>query len=373
MNFLKHIQNCVYHGKHFLVVQAHVGLMEQINHFCSALDTKMDTTDENHTEGVKTERKNEQTWESDSCTRLSDETHQHLSISEGPSSSCRGVRVRSRPKLHSTKSFPPYSQCIGGLGEDGEWDDEEDSESGMVLQPNVREKIQNTERKKELTSRWARDGMKAKWRWRRTERLGGSYEGDTDGWDRGRWSGKRRVEEAGKGKGHEDEQSGDGEGKHWRGRKSSFEKGRNKEEVEERGSSSAVEGEDRGETREGEDEETEDLPGLTGGSTTHQWSSPHPILSKLLHSSSSSSCSSINFSSAESDEVFSEGEDAASKRKTFRKCHSWKTFLTMMHWSLARQSSWVQLAGHQGMCVTLHPKQTHRGTQKLQRSHFQRI
>lgn len=27
---------------------------------------------------------------------------------------------------------------------------------------------------------------------------------------------------------------------------------------------------------------------------------------------------------------------------------SWKTFLTMMHWSLKRQSSWVQLAGHQG-------------------------
>uniref|UniRef100_A0A087XU69 Kinase n=1 Tax=Poecilia formosa TaxID=48698 RepID=A0A087XU69_POEFO len=27
---------------------------------------------------------------------------------------------------------------------------------------------------------------------------------------------------------------------------------------------------------------------------------------------------------------------------------TWKTFLTMMHWSLKRQSSWVQLAGHQG-------------------------
>uniref|UniRef100_A0A3Q1GF89 Kinase n=1 Tax=Acanthochromis polyacanthus TaxID=80966 RepID=A0A3Q1GF89_9TELE len=348
MNFLKHIQSCVSHGKHFLVVQAHVGLMEQINHLCSALDTKMDTTDENHTEGMKTERKNEQTLESDSCTRRTDETHQHLSISEGPSSSCSGVRVRSRPKLHSTKSFPPYSQRIGGLGEDGEWDDEENSESDGVFQPNVKEKIQNTERKKELTSRCARDGMKAKWRWRRTERLGGSYEGDTDGWDRGRWSGKRRVEEDGKEKGHEDEESGDGEGKHWRGSKSSFEKWRNKEEEETRGSSSPVKCEDRGETREGEDEEAENLPGLTRGSTAHQWSSPHPILSKLLHSSSSSSCSSINLSSAESDEVFSEGEDAASKRKTFRKCRSWKTFLTMMHWSLARQSSWVQLAGHQG-------------------------
>uniref|UniRef100_A0A665XEZ7 Kinase n=1 Tax=Echeneis naucrates TaxID=173247 RepID=A0A665XEZ7_ECHNA len=27
---------------------------------------------------------------------------------------------------------------------------------------------------------------------------------------------------------------------------------------------------------------------------------------------------------------------------------TWKTYLTMMHWSLRRQSSWVQLAGHQG-------------------------
>uniref|UniRef100_A0A3Q3QPZ4 Kinase n=1 Tax=Monopterus albus TaxID=43700 RepID=A0A3Q3QPZ4_MONAL len=29
-------------------------------------------------------------------------------------------------------------------------------------------------------------------------------------------------------------------------------------------------------------------------------------------------------------------------------CRSWKTYLTMMHWSLRRQSSWVQLGGHQG-------------------------
>uniref|UniRef100_A0A3B5A7I7 Kinase n=1 Tax=Stegastes partitus TaxID=144197 RepID=A0A3B5A7I7_9TELE len=29
-------------------------------------------------------------------------------------------------------------------------------------------------------------------------------------------------------------------------------------------------------------------------------------------------------------------------------CRSLKTYLTIMHWSLGRQSSWVQLAGHQG-------------------------
>ncbi|KAM9356686.1 uncharacterized protein ABDE67_004267 [Symphorus nematophorus] len=103
----------------------------------------------------------------------------------------------------------------------------------------------------------------------------------------------------------------------------------------------------RGETP--EDEEAEELQGMRESSTTLQWSSPHPILSKLMHSSSStSSCSSVNLSSAESDEVFSEGEDAGSKRRAFRKCRSWKTYLTMMHWSLRRQSSWVQLAGHQG-------------------------
>uniref|UniRef100_A0A3B5A860 Seipin n=1 Tax=Stegastes partitus TaxID=144197 RepID=A0A3B5A860_9TELE len=135
----------------------------------------------------------------------------------------------------------------------------------------------------------------------------------------GRWSGKRRVDETGKERRHDDEESVDGEGKHWKGRKSSFEKGRNKEEEEERGRSLDVKGEDGGEIPDGEDEEAEDLPDLTRGSTAHQWSSPHPVLSRLLHSSSSSSCSSINFSSAESDEVFSEGEDAASKRKTFKK------------------------------------------------------
>ncbi|KAJ0002896.1 hypothetical protein NQD34_008045 [Periophthalmus magnuspinnatus] len=81
---------------------------------------------------------------------------------------------------------------------------------------------------------------------------------------------------------------------------------------------------------------------------SHQRSSPHPILSKLLHSSTSSSCSSMCASSGESDEVFSDGEGAVSKRKMFKKSRSWKTFLTMMHWSLRRQSSWVQLAGHQG-------------------------
>ncbi|XP_029467364.1 inositol-trisphosphate 3-kinase B-like [Rhinatrema bivittatum] len=75
---------------------------------------------------------------------------------------------------------------------------------------------------------------------------------------------------------------------------------------------------------------------------------------KLLHSSdrsvsSTSTCSSLNYSSQESDEVFSDEEEKVhSRRKVLRKTKSWKTFFTMVHWSLKRQNSWVQLAGHEG-------------------------
>ncbi|XP_040184492.1 inositol-trisphosphate 3-kinase B-like isoform X1 [Rana temporaria] len=64
--------------------------------------------------------------------------------------------------------------------------------------------------------------------------------------------------------------------------------------------------------------------------------------------SSTSTCSSVNYSSPESDQVFSEEEEIHSKRKILRKTKSWKTFFTMVHWSLRRQNSWVQLAGHEG-------------------------
>ncbi|KAM4721931.1 inositol-trisphosphate 3-kinase B-like [Rhinophrynus dorsalis] len=64
--------------------------------------------------------------------------------------------------------------------------------------------------------------------------------------------------------------------------------------------------------------------------------------------SSTSTCSSIAYSSPESDQVFSEEEEIQAKRKTLRKTKSWKTFFTMVHWSLRRQNSWVQLAGHEG-------------------------
>ncbi|XP_051506294.1 inositol-trisphosphate 3-kinase A [Myxocyprinus asiaticus] len=75
---------------------------------------------------------------------------------------------------------------------------------------------------------------------------------------------------------------------------------------------------------------------------------PHPFLSRVLLHSSASSSSSFN-SSAESDDVFSEGEDnTAARRKTMRRCQSWRTFLTIMQWSKCTPRSWIQLAGHQG-------------------------
>ncbi|XP_071783215.2 inositol-trisphosphate 3-kinase A [Centroberyx gerrardi] len=202
-----------------------------------------------------------------------------------------------------------------------------------------------------MSARRAREELKAKWRGRRRERLGGSHEADMEGWERReRRSGERRTEEAG-GERERDAREGEGgegahgEGKQQRGRES-VNSGTEGAEGEERKSSNSSEREGGGKKGTG-GEEGEGPPRKREGSSS-QWSTPHPILSKLLHSSSSSSTSSINLSSAESDEVFSEGEDAGSKRKTFRKRQSWKTLLTMMHWSLRRQSSWVQLAGHQG-------------------------
>ncbi|XP_067375319.1 inositol-trisphosphate 3-kinase B isoform X2 [Channa argus] len=318
----------------------------------------MDTTDDKCMEKMKVEIQNKQTVDNDFSARLSDEAHRHLTISEGSSSGCSKVSSRSRPKLQTTRSFPPYSQCIGGLGENRFMDSEHNSESTTFKQQLRHDETMRGERctavqeKKEveLTPRCARDEVKAKWRMRRKERLGGSYEVDPDGWERGQWSGKRRVEQTEREASMREDKGRDGaqfsEWKH-SSKNLSFETKRKEEEDEERKSSStsAVEGE----CDKGRNEEAEELSGVREGSTPHQWSSPHPILSKLLHSSSStSSCSSINLSSPESDEVFSEGEEVSKKRKTLRKSRSWKTYLTMMHWSLRRQSSWVQLGGHQG-------------------------
>ncbi|XP_053285269.1 inositol-trisphosphate 3-kinase A [Pleuronectes platessa] len=318
----------------------------------SSMDTKRDTED-NRMEGMTMEREIKHTMGDD----FSDDMHQLPSLGEG-ASNCTRVGERSRPSLLWTKSFPPYSQCIGGLGDR---DSELDSETSIHHQQHLNhdemmkdedwmEGFQSTERKDdvEVNPRCAREEMREKWKAKVKERSGGSYEDDRDRWDRGRSGGKRRVEENGGERVCDDEERVGGTKRYWthrKGRNSTFEKEKRDEERK-RLSVLVEDGENKGS---GEDlkEEAEELPGTREGSTSHQWSSPHPILSKLLNSSSTTSSCSINLSSVESDDVFSEGEDD-SKKKTSRKCHSWKTYLTMMHWSLRRQSSWAQLAGHQG-------------------------
>ena len=272
----------------------------------SSMDTKMDT-DDNHMEGMKMEREIEQTMGND----FSDELHQRLSLGEGPSN-CRRVGASSRPSLQWTKSFPPYNQCIGGLGER---ESELDSETNIPHQQhlNHHEMMKDENWMEDFQSAESKDDVEV------NERSGGSYEDDTDRWEGGRWDEKRRVEENGGERGCDDEERVGGtkrEWKHRRGRNSSFEK---KERDEERRRLSVLveHGENKG-SGENLKEEAEELPGTRGGSTTHQWSSPHPILSKLLHFSSTTSSCSINLSSVESDDVFSEGEDEI-KKKTSRK------------------------------------------------------
>nr|XP_043897074.1 inositol-trisphosphate 3-kinase B [Solea senegalensis] len=318
----------------------------------------MDVTDESR---METDKEKEQTMAHDSSDGLSEDMHQPVTSSEGLSSSYRGGRARTRPKLQWTKSFPPYSQCIGGLESGTSIPDQQHLRPAETM-VDSNEVAQSTERKGDaaLSTRCVRDERRAKWRMRRKERLGGSYEANTDRWEQGRWIGKRGVKETDGERGHDgnDEREGgtNSESNHWRSRNSSFETEMKEKGGEEskRSPVSVVEGENgagRKTFAENDEEEAMELLPVRGGSTTHHQSSKHPFLSKLLHSSSStstSSCSSVNFSSAESDEVFSEGEDVGKRRETFRKYRSWKTFLTMMHWSLQRQSSWVQLAGHQG-------------------------
>lgn len=244
----------------------------------------MDATEDHFIERLEMKMENQLTVDDDISAGLSDETQQHQLISEGFTSCCRKVR----PKLHTTKSFPPYNQRIGGLGEDRESEDEIwlDSNVSIACHEEMREErrsegVRGTERREdtELTARCAREEVKAKWRARRKEKLGGSLNSEVG---RGEAEDKERRDSASLGM--EGESKGKDEAS---GRKS------------------------------GEGEEPLEIP---ESSKAHQWSCPHPGLSRLLHSSTTSSTSSsINLSSAESDDVFSEGEDAGSKRKMFRK------------------------------------------------------
>ncbi|XP_072519232.1 inositol-trisphosphate 3-kinase B [Salminus brasiliensis] len=165
-------------------------------------------------------------------------------------------------------------------------------------------------------SMW-RAGQRERWRGKRRERLGGSVED---------------LEQEAKAVQKEKENRGirwRHPQKHWGSKESKDQESEKEDRAGER---------DRGQCS------------MEGDSQT-RGSASHPIFSRVLAhslaSSSSSSSSSFNCSSAESDEVFSEGEETI-KKKDVRKCRSWRTFLTMMQWSKRRQSSWIQLAGHQG-------------------------
>uniref|UniRef100_A0A3P9JJF9 Kinase n=1 Tax=Oryzias latipes TaxID=8090 RepID=A0A3P9JJF9_ORYLA len=297
----------------------------------STRDTEMDGIYCNSMEKMEIET-------DDLCITPSDEPNQHLSVGDGFLNTCGKTRKSFRPKLQATKSFPPYSQCIGGLGEDGEGKNDLNPEfSSSVVPKENHEKNAETETKTDQKIKCSREVVKAKWRSKRKEWSWRSCDVDTDAQER--WCGKRMesIEKERK----EEEKERD-VGKHRRDKSSSFDKGRDeKKEKETEKSSTSTGTMEFMDTLQSKDDDPEE--------TTQSSTNRHLILSRLLHSSStSSSCSSMNFSSAESDEVFSEGEDAASMSQNFRKSRSWRTYLTMMHWSLSRQSSWVQLAGHQG-------------------------
>lgn len=295
--------------------------MEQIHHLPSTVDSQMDMTDDNCMEGVKVETDNKQTKDNDVSAGLSGEKCQRLTIGEEPSCRRRRIRVRSRTRLQSTKSFPPYSQCIGGLGEDEEWDNHHPS----LRHDDVIKKDRNegTERKEdfELNARCPWEDVKAQWRKRRRrEKLGESYEVDSGRWESAQW----REEESGREREHDDKGMEGGASTGWKHCRDGnsveeIERKDNEDEERKRSPISAVEGGNGKSAETPRDEEPEELLGMGEGPTTHQCFSLHPILSKLLHSSPTSTCSSISLSSAESDGVFSEGEDAGSKRRMFRK------------------------------------------------------
>lgn len=284
--------------------------MERIHHCHRTVDSAIEMSDDDCNQGVKMNTENKQSMEKDFPAGLSDEINQCVTNAR-PSCSSR-IKMHPRPRLKTTKSFPPYSQCIGGLGEDREWDNMiAQCSSNRHEKEDKEELVPEAERKDdfEFNARCARENMKEKWR--RREGPGASYEVDSGSWECRNETDEESEEEREHVK-RERDKEGKGRWRHCRGRNSRDVK--RKDDVERSSPKSAVEGE----TGEGGETSKDEL--LTEGPASHQWPIPHPILCKLLHSSStSSSCSSMSLSSAESDEVFSDKEDAVSKRRTFRK------------------------------------------------------
>ncbi|CAB1325070.1 unnamed protein product [Coregonus sp. 'balchen'] len=263
-------------------------------------------------------------------------------------------------ELHVTQALlVDIQRCDSGVWERGEErgkehvEKEEGSESEIVKD-----------------SRMSRRSVKERWRLRKRERLGGSMPAaKTEGWEkmerRKRWSGSGRMRKMEEEEGMQDggvlnewseerksaEQTGvketerigdreiDREGtgdreidREGTGDREIDREGTGDREIDREGTGDgAMKGERSGDRKtegesvrdRGKDGEKEGASSLSseGSCSEPPWSaSPHPILSRMLmHSSVSSSSSSFNCSSAESDEVFSEGEDTASKRSTMRR------------------------------------------------------
>uniref|UniRef100_A0A8C7FLV6 Kinase n=1 Tax=Oncorhynchus kisutch TaxID=8019 RepID=A0A8C7FLV6_ONCKI len=252
--------------------------------------------------------------------------------------------------MHVTQGLlVDIQRCDSGVWERGE-------ERGKV---HVEEK-EWSESERVKDSRINRRSAKERWRLRKRERLGGSMPAvKTEGWEkmekRERWSESRRMRKMEEEEGMQDggvlnERSEERKSAEEIGDKETERIGDREIDRDGTGDSEMEVGSAGDRKMEGESVRDREKEGASSLSSEGSWSpSPHPIFSRMhMHSSVSSSSSSFNCSSAESDDVFSEGEDAASKRSTMRRCRSWRTFLTVMQWSVRRQSSWVQLAGHQG-------------------------
>lgn len=215
-------------------------------------------------------------------------------------------------RLRSTKSFPPYSERRGGLGEDSV------KESDMISQcsspsyddEGEKELDQPSERRnanREFSRRFAKANRRAKWgRWQRLEN---SYEADS--W---RQECSNKKDDDSKQEGQFGERDVEEEDRWRQPRELSLSQDISGDDVEMRCPESALCQETC------KNKEDDEPPEKTESSSTHQSPVPHPILSKFLHSTSSSTSSStLGLSSAESDEVFSDKEDVVSKRTTFRK------------------------------------------------------
>lgn len=255
--------------------------MEQI-HLCHRRqDSETEMSGDDHMQGMRTNTENGQTMKKDSPAGLSNAASPCLTK----------VRTSSRPRLQSTKSFPPLSECIGGIGEDANEEGDMISQCSIPRRDLISEKKldNSSERGKsdfDFNTRCTKKNRRAKWgRW---ERRGASS--DDESW---RWECRNEMDEDSK----QEKQNSSQDIK--------------REAVERRLPDLAL--------HQGTPKVDEHLE-KTGSSSTHQCPVPHPMLSKLLLSTSSSSGGSTSsLSSAESDEVLSDKEDAVAKRTAFRK------------------------------------------------------